>query len=99
VLLDRSPTPRRVAESNPESGAREREPGADPPNLEAFRRGLRQRDWIEGQTVAIEYRWPEGNLDRLPALVADLVRLNVDVIAFGLTVPPSVLARADQVME
>lgn len=42
--------------------------------------GLRERGWIEGQTVTIEFRWAEGNADRLPALVADLIRARVDVL-------------------
>jgi putative ABC transport system substrate-binding protein len=53
------------------------------PTLEAFRRGLQQRGWIEGQTVTIEYRWAEGKPDRLPALVTDLVRLKVEVIVLS----------------
>jgi putative ABC transport system substrate-binding protein len=48
--------------------------------VEAFRLGLRERGWIEGQNLVIEYRWAEGNPDRLPALAADLVRLKVDLI-------------------
>src|SRR5262249_49435827 len=49
--------------------------------LEAFRQGLRELGWIEGQNIAIEYRYAEGRIDRLPALADELVRLNVDVIA------------------
>jgi putative tryptophan/tyrosine transport system substrate-binding protein len=48
--------------------------------VEAFRQGLRERGWLEGQNVAIEYRLAEGRRDRLPDLVAELVRLKVDVI-------------------
>ena len=48
--------------------------------LESFRLGLRERGWIEGQNIVIEYRWAEGNMSRLPALAADLVRLKVDLI-------------------
>src|SRR2546425_352881 len=47
---------------------------------EAFRQGLRERGWIEGQNVVIESRWAEGRLDRLPDLAAELVRLKVDVL-------------------
>ncbi len=53
---------------------------ADAPLREAFRQGLRERGWIEGQNVVIESRWAEGRLDRLPDLAAELVRLKVDVI-------------------
>ena len=60
--------------------------------VEAFRDGLRELGWVEGQNIAIEYRFAEGQHDRLPALAADLVRLNVDVIAAGPT-PPAVAAR------
>jgi putative ABC transport system substrate-binding protein len=57
-------------------------PGA--PAGEAFRQGLRDLGWIEGKTVRIEYRWAEGNVERLPELAAELVRLKVDaLIVFG----------------
>ena len=47
---------------------------------EAFRRGLRELGYVEGQTIAIEYRYAEAKFERLPDLAGDLVRLNVDVI-------------------
>jgi len=50
------------------------------PLAEAFRQGLREHGYVEGQNVALEYRYAEGRADRLPALAAELVRLKVDVI-------------------
>ena len=51
-----------------------------PQVVAAFRQGLRELAWVEGQNIVIEYRWAEGRSDRLPDLAAELVRLRVDVL-------------------
>jgi putative ABC transport system substrate-binding protein len=59
-------------------------------NVEAFRQGLRDRGWTEGRNVRIEYRWAEGNVDRLPELIAELLQLKVDILF--VSGPPAISA-------
>jgi putative tryptophan/tyrosine transport system substrate-binding protein len=64
------------------------------PFVAAFHRGLNETGYVDGQNLAIGYRWAEGHYDRLPALAADLVGRNVDVIATSGGPPPALAAKS-----
>jgi putative ABC transport system substrate-binding protein len=66
----------------------------DPVRTEALHQGLREFGYVEGKTIVIEWRSAEGKLDRLPALVAELVGLKVDVIVTGGPLPTRVTKEA-----
>ena len=63
-------------------------------NITALRDGLRQLGYIEGQNIAIEYRFADGRLDRLPDLTADLLRAQVQVLIVGGTTPAQAVKKS-----
>src|SRR6266566_9692351 len=71
-----------------------RSPDGMADRLRAFRQGLKDTGYVEGDNVAIEYRWAEGQYDRLPALAADLVRRQVAVMVAAPGAPSAVAAKS-----
>src|SRR5262245_2359755 len=64
------------------------------PVVGAFQEGLKDTGWIVGQDVAIEYRWADGHLERLPALVGDLVNRKVDLLTTSGGAPAALAAKS-----
>ena len=68
--------------------------GRDQPHLEAFKQGLRERGYTEGKNIVLDYRYAEGNNDRLPQLATELIRDKVDVIVTTASVSAVAARRA-----
>ncbi|MFZ2139979.1 MAG: ABC transporter substrate-binding protein [Xanthobacteraceae bacterium] len=73
------------------SNSPETEPGS---RIIAFRHGLNESGYVEGQNVTMEYRWAEGRYDRYSELIADLIRRKVSLIVTGANTPASLAAKA-----
>ena len=71
-----------------------RSPDGMTERVRAFRQGLKNTGIVEGENVAIEYRWAENQIDRLPALAAELVRRGVKVIVSTGGIPAAFVAKA-----
>jgi putative tryptophan/tyrosine transport system substrate-binding protein len=72
--------------------------GRDQPHLEAFKQGLRDRGYIEGKNIALEYRYAEEREDRLPELATELVQVKVDVIVVTADISAQAAQRATKTL-
>jgi putative tryptophan/tyrosine transport system substrate-binding protein len=72
--------------------------GRDQPHLEAFKQGLRERGYVEGKNIALEYRYAEGREDRLPELAAELVQVKVDIIVVTADISAQAAQRATKTL-
>jgi len=73
-------------------------PSAESQRLAAFTQRLQELGWIEGRTIAIEYRWAEGLTERFDDIAAELVKLKVDIIVTSATAPVVAAKRATSVI-
>jgi len=69
-------------------------PAVWPHALSGFREGLRDLGWLEGKNIIVEYRWAEGRFERLPGMVDDLIRLNVQLIVAPTSIYTGAVRRA-----
>ena len=72
--------------------------GRDQPHLEAFKQGLRERGYVEGKNIALEYRYAEGREERLFELAAELVQVKVDVIVVTADISAQAAQRATKTL-
>src|SRR5919197_6247813 len=79
-LVVAAPQPRKVYRIGFLMASSPPPPAAPTPILDAFRQGLQELGWREGQNIVVEYRWAERRFERLPALATELVQLKVDLI-------------------
>src|SRR5712672_2403778 len=69
-------------------------PDTNADRVRAFRQGLKDTGYVEGENVTIAYRWAENQIDRIPALAAELVRRQVSVIAATRGIPSALATKA-----